>query len=115
MSHKPGKQRKFLHNMPLHMMKLFLRAPLAESLIEKHAVSRISIRKGDEVTVLKGDFRGVKGLVTRVDRKKGKLFVEGATREKADGTVIRFPLSPSQVIITKLNTEDKRRLSEEAK
>lgn len=114
-SHKPGKQRKLLYDMPLHMTKLLLRAPLAKSLIEKHGVKKTCIRTGDEVTIIKGDFKGVKGAVTKVDRKNGRLFVEGATREKADGTVVRFPLSPSHVVITKLTTQDKRRLPEATK
>ncbi len=114
-SHRPGKQRKSLHGIPIHMTKLLLRAPLAKSLVEKHGLKKICIRTGDEVTIIKGDFKGVKGVVSRVDRKKGRLFVEGATREKADGTVVRFPLFPSHVVLTKLKTEDKRRLPEVTK
>jgi large subunit ribosomal protein L24 len=47
--------------------------------------------------------------VTRVDRKRGRIFIEGVTREKSDGTVVPIPVSPYNVIISKVDTSDKRR------
>ena len=108
-SHKPSKQRKLLFNMPLHKRGSILTAPLTGSLSERTKLKRIPVRTNDEVTIIKGDYKGVKGNVTRVDRKGCKIFVEGITREKADGTVIPIPVSPYNVIVSKLDTSDKRR------
>jgi large subunit ribosomal protein L24 len=58
---------------------------------------------------MRGDKKGVEGKVTRVDRSKYRLFVEGITREKVDGTAIQVPIHPSKVMITSLNLDDKRR------
>jgi large subunit ribosomal protein L24 len=58
---------------------------------------------------MRGDKKGVEGKVTRVDRSRYRLFVEGITREKVDGTAIQVPIHPSKVMITNLNLDDKRR------
>ena len=47
--------------------------------------------------------------MTRVDRKKSSIYIEGATREKSDGSTIFVPINPSKVMITKLNLDDKWR------
>jgi len=58
---------------------------------------------------MRGDKKGTEGKVTRVDRSKYRLFVEGITREKVDGTAIQVPIHPSKVMITSLNLDDKWR------
>lgn len=108
-SHKPSKQRKHLFNLPIHKRRSLLTAPLIDSVSERLKIKRIPIRRGDEVTIFRGDYKGVKGLVTRVDRKRGRIFIEGVTREKSDGTVVPIPMSPYNVIISKVDTSDKRR------
>jgi ribosomal protein L24 len=58
---------------------------------------------------MRGDHKGFEGKVTRVDRNKYRIYVEGLTREKVDGTTIFIPIHPSKVMITKLNLDDKWR------
>jgi large subunit ribosomal protein L24 len=64
---------------------------------------------GDTVKIMRGDRRGFEGKVTRVDRQKYRIFVEGITREKVDGSTIQIPIHPSKVMITRLNLDDKWR------
>jgi len=108
-SHKPRKQRKRLFNMPHHLRKAAMTIPLTESLVDRLKVKRIPVRRGDEVTIIKGDYKGVRGSVTRVNTEKRRLFIQGVTREKSDGTVVPIHISPSNLVITKLDTSDKRR------
>jgi large subunit ribosomal protein L24 len=58
---------------------------------------------------MRGDKKGVEGKVSKVDRKKYRIFVEGVTREKVDGTAIPVPIHPSKVMIINLNLDDKWR------
>jgi large subunit ribosomal protein L24 len=58
---------------------------------------------------MRGDFKGFEGKVSRVDRRKYRLFVEGVTREKVDGSTVLIPIHPSKVMITHLNLDDKWR------
>jgi hypothetical protein len=49
------------------------------------------IRKEDEVTVVRGTFKGREGKVVQVWRKKYVIHVERITREKANGATVNLP------------------------
>ncbi|MEM1689165.1 MAG: 50S ribosomal protein L24 [Candidatus Hadarchaeales archaeon] len=107
-SKKPRKQRKRIHSAPVHARKKFVSAHLARELAEKFGKRSLPVRKGDKVRILRGDFKNHEGNVTRVDRKKGRIYVEGVTVTKADGTAVPRPVHPSNVMIIEL-AQDKWR------
>ena len=53
----------------------------------------------------------IEGKVESVDYKSCRITVEGVDREKADGSRILMKIPPSTVMITKLQTDKRRRLS----
>jgi large subunit ribosomal protein L24 len=106
---KPRKQRKMLFQAPLHRRYKYFTAPLAPELQKSHGVKSLPVRVGDTVTVTRGDHRGFEGKIARVDRRKYRVFIEGLTREKVDGTTIFVAIHPSKVMVTKLNLDDKWR------
>lgn len=106
---KPTKQRKMLYQAPDHLRYKSFVAPLSPDLRASNEVRTLPIRNGDSVRIMRGDHKGFEGKVTRIDRKKFRIYVEGLTREKVDGTTIFVPIHPSKVMITRLNLEDKWR------
>ena len=106
---QPRKQRKLLYQAPSHVRHKSLSAPLSPSLKASHKVNSIPVRRGDTVRVIRGDRKGTEGKVTRVDHKTYRIFIEGITREKVDGTATPIPIHPSKVMITGLNLDDKWR------
>jgi large subunit ribosomal protein L24 len=106
---KPGKQRKRMHHAPLNERYKRFSAPLSPKLREKRNTNSVPVKTGDTVKIMRGDRKGFEGKVSRVDRKKYRIFVEGATREKVDGTATLIPIHPSKVMITRLNLDDKWR------
>lgn len=106
---QPRKQRKMLYQAPSHIRYKHFSAPLSPSLKASHHVNSIPVRTGDSVRIMRGDRKGSEGKVTKIDRKKYRLFVEGITRQKVDGTTVQFPIHPSKVMITSLNLDDKWR------
>ena len=106
---KPTKQRKRLYQAPDHIRYKFFAAPLSPELRASHMVKTLPVRSGDSIRIMRGDHKGLEGKITRVDRKKYKIYVEGLTREKVDGTTIFVPIHPSKVMITNLNLDDKWR------
>ena len=106
---KPKKQRKRLHQAPLHERYRRFASPLSPELKKSHNTGSVPVRTGDTVRVMRGDYRGLEGKVTGVDRKNYRVFVEGVTREKVDGTSTPVPVHPSKVMITRLNLDDKWR------
>ena len=108
-SKKPGKQRKWQINAPLHKKRGMSASHLTQELMGKYGRRSLPVRKGDSVTVTRGDYKGVSGEVTRVDSSKGKVYLEGLTMKKADGTDVERAIHASNLKITELNIEDRER------
>lgn len=108
-SAKPSKQRKRLYNAPYHLRGKIMSAHLSDELRRTYNTRSLPVRVGDVVRIMRGDYKGVEGKITRIDRKKYRIYIEGVTRQKADGTTVYVPVHPSNVMITKLNLDDKYR------
>jgi large subunit ribosomal protein L24 len=106
---KPTKQRKVLYQAPDHIRYKLFAATLSPELRVSHGVKALPVRSGDSVRIMRGDHKGFEGKIARIDRKKYRIYVEGLTREKVDGTTIFVPMHPSKVMITRLNLDDKWR------
>jgi large subunit ribosomal protein L24 len=105
----PGKQRKMLFNAPAHKRHKMMAAPVSSELAAQKGAKTLPVRKGDTVRVLRGDNKGFEGKVSRVDLKTYRIYMEGLTREKVDGTNIFLAVHPSKVQIRSLNLDDKYR------
>ena len=108
-SKQPRKQRKYTSNIPQHLRKRLLSTRLSKELIKKYGKKTIPIRKEDKVTILRGQFKKVKGSVTKVDYKNIKVQVDSAQHAKKDGSKAFYPIHPSNLMITDLNLDDKER------
>jgi large subunit ribosomal protein L24 len=108
---KPGKNRKRRFNAPSHIRRKYLSAPLSPSLKSEYGTRTMPVRTDDTVSVTKGDHKMKDGRVLRVDMKRGKIYVEGITRTRMDGSNVQIPLRPENVMITKLNLDDNQRRS----
>ena len=106
---KPSKQRKRLYNAPAHVRHRMFSAPLTKELKVSQGIKSLPVRSGDTVRIMRGDHKGFEGKVSRIDMSKYRIFVEGLTRDKVDGTTVFVPVHPSKVAITKLNLDDKWR------
>ena len=105
----PRKQRKRLYNAPAHLRHKLMAAPLSSELAASKKTKSLPVRKGDTVRVVRGDHIGFEGKINRVDLKRYRIFIEGLTREKVDGTNIFVSVHPSKVIIKNLKLDDKWR------
>lgn len=106
---KPSTQRKMLYQAPDHIRHKLLAAHLSPELRATHIVKSLPVRSGDTVRVMRGDHKRFEGKITRIDLKKYRIYLEGLTREKVDGTTIFLPVHPSKVTITRLNLDDRWR------
>ncbi|MCX6711807.1 MAG: 50S ribosomal protein L24 [Candidatus Woesearchaeota archaeon] len=103
------KQRKYVANAPLHIRKKLFSTSLSKELRKKHNLRNIPLVKGDRVKVMRGQFKKHIGKVESKDYKKVRIYIEGINAVKKDGTKKFIPIHPSNVIITELNLDDKRR------
>ncbi len=108
-SHQPRKQRKARFTAPLHIKQKYMGAPLSRELREKYGRRSANVIIGDVVKVMRGDHAGTSGKVEGISLKHGTIVIEGVTVSKADGTEVARPVYPSNVMITTLEMQDKRR------
>jgi len=108
-SAQPRKQRLLHYRAPLHRRGKFLGAHLSKELRERLGKRHLRVRRGDRVRILRGDFKGLEGEVLSVDTKRERVYVQGASIRKADGTEVPMGIHPSNLLILKL-AEDKRRV-----
>ena len=70
----------------------------------------MSVRKGDRVMLVRGEGKSKSAtIVAKVDRKARKIYVEGFTYFKSDGTELQRPIDPSNVVIINPDWADIRR------
>ena len=108
-SKSPRKQHKYRYNAPLHLRKEFLKVHLSKDLRKKHGKRSMTVRKGDTIIILRGQFTKKTGTVARVGLKKSEVFVNGIEREKKDGSKALYPVQPSNIMITEFSIDDKKR------
>ena len=63
---------------------------LSKELRGKHNLRSLPIRKGDEIQIVRGTYKGTEGKVTQVYRRKWVIHIERLNREKKNGKKILF-------------------------
>jgi ribosomal protein uL24 len=70
----------------------------------------IPVRKGDRVMIVRGEGKtGSASKVAKIDRKARKVYVEGFTYFKSDGTELQRPVDASNLVIINPDWSDVRR------
>lgn len=109
-SGKPGKQRLYNYKAPLHILSAMLCAHLSKELRQKLKRRSLRVRIGDKVVVMTGQYKKKNGKIERVDVKAQRVYITGIERSRKDGSKAQYPFHPSNLCITELGGEDKRRM-----
>ncbi len=111
-SKQPRKQVKFRANAPNHIKKKFMGSCLDKSLRVKLGRRTAKVRKGDEVKVMRGKFKGRQGKVGFIDIKNCRIQIDGVQRMKSKnlgGEKMVSWFHPSKVKIIILDENDGKR------
>lgn len=103
---QPRKQRKRMNNV---LSRKGIRVHLSKDLRKKYSLRTFGLRKGDEVKIVRGKFKGKISKVEKTVPKKARVYIEGIQIQKADGTKAKVSIHPSNLIITGLDLSDKLR------
>ncbi len=115
-SKQPRKQRLARYTAPYHRRHREMAAPIDRGLRERQ-MSRgfmyprsMPVRKGDRVMIVRGEGKSKSATrIAKVDRKARKIYVEGFTYFKSDGTELQRPIDASNVVIINPDWSDMRR------
>ena len=106
---KPSTARRNMYNAPNHKKRKYLSAPLSPNLRAEYGTRSMPVIADDTVSITKGDRKLAEGRVLRVNTKDLKIYVEGVTRTRQDGSTVQIPIRAENVMITRLNLDDVRR------
>ena len=108
---KPTKMRnKMIYQATFQTRSKQLGSALSKDLHKKYGKRSVRVVEGDSVTILRGEFKGVDGKVSKVDTAKNSVAIEGVKKEKTKGDKFDVYIHTSNLVITSLNTEDKWRI-----
>ena len=108
-SKQPRKQRKYTYNAPISIKRVFLSSGLSKALKNIYHKRTLKIRTGDRVKVLRGEYAGKSGEITKISLKNTKVYIDGIITKKSTGTEVQVPLHPSNLQVTELNLKDTKR------
>ena len=86
-------------------------AHISKDLRKKHGRRSISVRVGDKVRIMRGDFAKREGAIERVNRKTRRIYITGVERSKKDGSKTLVPVHPSKVLVVELNAAKGRKIT----
>ena len=98
-----------IYQAPHHFKSKQLGSMLSKELQEKYHKHSARVVEGDNVKVMRGEFKGIEGKVTQVSSEKNGVAIEGIKREKLKGGNVDLYIHTSNLVITGLNLEDKWR------
>ena len=102
------KARKRHFTAPSSERRVIMSATLSKQLRKTHNIRSLPIRKGDEIMIMRGGFKGREGKVKTVYRRRWIIHLEKITREKTNGSSVPVGFDPSNVMITKLHMDKDR-------
>ena len=109
---KPTKMRnKQIYYATMKTASAQLSSLLSEYLRKKYGKKSARVVEGDSVKVIRGEFTGVDGKVTKVSAANNGLTIEGVKKEKLKGEKYDVFIHTSNIEITGLNTDDKWRIN----
>ena len=86
-------------------------ANLSKDLQKKYGKKSARVIEGDSVTILRGEFKGVDGKVSKISTQKSSVAIDGVKKEKTKGDKFDVYIHTSNLVITSLNNDDKWRMA----
>jgi len=104
---KPTKVRNYqIYRATYTTRSKQLGSPLSKDLRKKYGKRSIRITLGDTVKVIRGEYRGVDGKVSKIEMSGRKIAVEGIKKEKSQGDKVDIYIPASNVVVVGLNLDD---------
>ena len=88
-----------------------LSSELSNDLKKKYGKRSIRVLEGDTVKVIRGEFSGVDGKVTKFSLIKNGINIEGVKKDRVKGDKFDVYIHTTNIVITGINTDDKWRMN----
>ena len=109
---KPTKMRnRQIYQATLQTRSKQMGSALSKDLHKKYGKRSVRVITGDNVTILRGEFKGVDGKVTQISTQKNSVAIDGVKKEKTKGEKFDVYIHTSNLVVTSLNSSDKWRIA----
>ena len=88
-----------------------LSCSLSKELRKKYGKRSVRITEGDTAKIVRGEFAGVDGKVTKISIPDRGVNIEGVKKEKPKGDKLDVYVHTTNIILTALDTGDKWRIN----
>ncbi|MCH8833115.1 MAG: 50S ribosomal protein L24 [Thaumarchaeota archaeon] len=104
---KPTKVRNYqIYRATMAIRSKQLGSPLSKDLQKKYGKRSMRVILGDTVKVMRGEYRGVDGKISKVSIADNSVAIEGVKKEKSKGEKFDVLIRSTNVVITNLNLDD---------
>ena len=86
-------------------------SPLSKDLKNKYSKNSVRVVEGDTVKIVRGEFKGVDGKISKVSTQKSSVAIEGIKKEQTRGEKYDVYIHTSDLVVTSLNSDDKWRIA----
>jgi len=109
---KPTKMRnKMIYRATFHTRSKQLGSALSKDLRKKYGKRSVRVNEGDSIKIVRGEFKGVDGKISKISPQKNSVAIEGIKKEKTKGDKFDIYIHTSNLVVTSLNTENKWRMA----
>jgi len=108
---KPTKVRNHqIYRATNQVLNKQVSAPISKELRKKYTRRSARIMTDDTVKVIRGEYKGITGKVSKISIASNSIAIEGNKKEKFKGEKIDVYTHSTNTIITSINTDEKWRL-----
>ena len=109
---KPTKMRnRMIYQATFQTRSKQLGSALSKDLQKKYGKKSARVIEGDSIKILRGEFKGVDGKISKISTEKSSVAIDGVKKEKTKGDKFDVYVHTSNLVITSLNTSDKWRIA----
>jgi len=109
---KPTKMRnQMIFQATFQTRSKQLGSALSKDLHKKYGKRSVRVIEGDSVTILRGEFKGVDGKISKISTEKTSVAIDGVKKEKTKGEKFDVYIHTSNLVVTSLNSSDKWRIA----
>ena len=109
---KPTKMRnQQIYRAPYAVRSKQVSGSLSKELRKKYGKRSVRLTLDDSVKIIRGEYKGIDGKITKISIPKSSVAIEGIKKEKLKGEKIDVYIPSSNILVTSINTDDHWRKS----
>ena len=104
-------RNRMIYQATLQTRSKQMGSALSKDLQKKYGKKSARVVEGDSVSIVRGEFKGVDGKISKISTQKSSVAIEGVKKEKTKGDKFDVYIHTSNLVITSLNSNDKWRMA----